>query len=117
MTKSSYIPLLTGTSVILIGIALTGKNNLAGALIGYWIGFVYTQWLHRDTLRCVDGDVVTAIKRMRRSFFARLGMVTLVVAVVGRFQTDWLFTLALGIALGFVVSLVVGVKQFAERGE
>lgn len=112
MTKNNLIPLLLGTSMLLLAISFTGKTTLLGALLGYWIGFAYTQWLHRDTLRSVDDDVFTALKRMRRSLFARLGMITLVVAAVGRFRTDWLFTLAIGIALGFVVSLFVGVKEF-----
>lgn len=114
MTKSNSIPLLIGTSILLLGVAFTGKTNLLGALLGYWLGFMYTQWLHRDTLRSVDDEVFTAIKRMRRSFFARLGMITLVVAAVGRYQADWLFTLAIGIALGLVVSLFFGAKQIVK---
>lgn len=117
MTKTNGISLLVGTSAIFIAIALTGESNLLGAVLGYWIGFLYTNWLHRDTLRSVDNDVFTAIKRMRRSFFARLGMITFVVAAVGRYQSNWLFTLALGIALGLVVSLFVGVKQIANSGK
>lgn len=117
MKKNNSIPLLIGTSILLLGIAFTGKTNLLGALLGYWLGFLYTQWLHRDTLRSVDDDVFSAIKRMRRSFFARLGMITLVVAAVGRYRADWLFTLAIGIALGFLVSLFAGVKQFTSSGK
>lgn len=117
MKKSNFIPLLLGTSVLLLGVALTGKTDLLGALLGYWLGFVYTQWLHRDTLRSVDEDVFSAIQRMRRSFFARLGMVTLAVVAVGRYRTDWLFTFAIGIALGLVVFLFLGLKQIANRGK
>jgi hypothetical protein len=117
MTKSNWIALLIGTSALFLGIAWTGKSHLFGALLGYWSGFTYTVWLHRDTLRSVDSEVFTAIKRMRRSFFARLGMITLVVAAVGRLQKDWLFTLAIGIALGLGVSLFLGVKQIANGGK
>jgi membrane protein YqaA with SNARE-associated domain len=117
MKKSDSIPLLVGTSIILLGIAFTGKDNLLGALLGYWFGMVNTQWLHRDTRRSMDDDVLTAIKRMRRSYYARLGMITLVVAAVGRYQADWLFTLALGIALGLVVSLFLSVKKIANSGK
>ncbi len=114
MTKSSFITLLIGTSTLLLGVAFTGKTNLFGALLGYWLGFAYTEWLRRDTLRSVEEEVSTAIKRMRRSFSARLGMITLVVAAVWRFRADWLFTLALGIALGLVISLFVGLKQITK---
>lgn len=117
MKKNNAIPLLIGTSLLLLGIAVTGQTRLLGALLGYWSGFVYTQWLHRDTLRSVDDEVFSGIKRMRRSYFARLGMITLVVAAVGRYRTDWLFTLAIGIALGLVVFLFISVKQIADCGK
>lgn len=117
MTKNNLVFLLLGTSMLLLVISFTGRTHLLGALLGYWVGFAYIQWLYRDTTRSVDDDVFTAIKRMRRSFFARLGMITLVVAAVGRFRTDWLFNLAIGIALGFVVFLFVGVKQFTSSGK
>lgn len=96
---------------------MTDNSNLLGALLGYGLGFMLTLWLHRDTLRSVDDEVVVAIKRMRRSFFARLGMVTLVVVAVGRFQTTWLLPLALGIALGLVVSLVSSMKHISDSGK
>lgn len=119
MTKNNSMPLLMGTAMLFLAIAFTHNINLIGAILGYWIGFLYTQWLYRDTLRSVDLEVVAAVQRMRRSFFARLGFITLVVTAVGRYQTTWLFTLAIGLALGLLVSIFVGVKRFvnAERGE
>lgn len=117
MTKNNLILLLVGTSFILMGVAVTGNSNLLGALPGYVLGFLLTFWLHRDTLRSVDDEVVIAIKRMRRSFFARLGMITLVVVAVGRFQAAWLFPLALGIALGLVVSLMASIKKILSSGK
>ena len=117
MKKNNLILLLIGMSLILMGIAVTGNVNLLGALLGYGFGFTYTLWLHRDTLRSVDDELVIAIKRMRRSFFARLGMVTLVVVAVARFQTAWLLPLALGIALGLVVSLVSSMKHISSSGK
>lgn len=111
MTKSDLILLLAGTSFVFMAVAVTGNSNFLGALLGYGLGYLLTIWLYRDTLRSVDDEVVVAIKRMRRSFFARLGMITLVVVAVGRFQEAWLPSLALGIALGLVVSLIVSMKQ------
>ena len=108
---------MLGTSILLIAVAFTAKDDLLGALLGYWIGFMYTQWLYRDTLRSVDDEVAYAIKRMRRSFFARLGMVTLVVTAVARFQTGWLLYLALGIALGLIVSMILYVNQIVRGGK
>ncbi|MEA5021973.1 hypothetical protein DesLBE_3548 [Desulfitobacterium sp. LBE] len=117
MTKNNLILLLVGTSFILMGVAVTGNSNLLGALLGYVLGFLLTFWLHRDTLRSVDDEVVIAIKRMRRSFFARLGMITLVVVAVGRFQAAWLFPLALGIALGLAISLMASIKNILSSGK
>ncbi|AGA70831.1 hypothetical protein Desdi_3445 [Desulfitobacterium dichloroeliminans LMG P-21439] len=117
MTKSNFLLLLVGTSFILMGIAVTGNANLFGAILGYGFGFLYTLLLHRDTLRSVDDEVFVAVNRMRRSFFARLGMVTLAVVAVGRFQPDWLFPLALGIPLGLVVSLITSLKQITKYGK
>lgn len=73
MTKNNLILLLVGTSFILMGVAVTGNSNLLGALPGYVLGFLLTFWLHRDTLRSVDDELVIAIRRMRRSFFASFG--------------------------------------------
>jgi membrane protein YqaA with SNARE-associated domain len=117
MTKNNYILLLVGTSFILLGVAVTGNSNLLGALLGYGLGYLLTLWLHRDTLRSVDDEVVIAVKRMRRSFFARLGTVTLVVAAVGRFQEAWLLPLALGLALGLILSLVSSMKHILKNGK
>lgn len=119
MRKSKSILLLLGTSGLFFALVLTHKNSLLGALLGYWTGFLYSQWLYKDTQGSAELDVPAAIRRLRRSFFARLGFVTLVVAVVGRYQKSWLFNLAIGLALGLLVSLFVGIKEFlrAERGE
>lgn len=117
MEKSNFVLLLTGTSVLLILVAFTGRADALGAIIGYWIGFVYTQWLHKDALRSAEDDITTALSRMRRSLFTRLGMITLVVALVGRFSTDWLIPLAMGIALGLIVSLFVSIRKIAHSGK
>ena len=86
MNKGNIILLWIGTSLILLALAVTGWSSLLGALIGYWVGFIYIGWLYRDTMRSLNLDVIAAVKRMRRSFFARLGMVTLIVAGVARVQ-------------------------------
>lgn len=117
MTKSKRIFLLLGTSGLFFAMALTHNNSFLGAILGYWTGFLYTQWLHKNTRSNINLEITMAIRRMRRSFFARLGFVTLVVAVVGRYQESWLFSLAIGIALGLAVSLVLGIRELVERGE
>lgn len=117
MTKSKSILLLLGTSGLFFVMVLTHKYSLLGVLLGYWTGFLYSQWIYKDTQSSAELDVPAAIRRLRRSFFARLGFVTLVVAVVGRYQKSWLFNLALGLALGLVVSLFVGVKEFMKSGK
>lgn len=119
MTRNKTVFLLLGTSGLFFAVVLTHNNSLMGAVLGYWIGFLYTQWLHRDAKSSVKLDISAAVHRLRRSFLTRLGFVTLMVVIVGRYFKSWLFSLALGIALGLIVSFVFGVIEFikGERGE
>lgn len=119
MIKSSFIALLSGTACILLGVALTGHQAFLGSLIGYWVGFGYTVWIHLETQRSSELDIHSALIRMRRSLMARLGMVTLVVVIIARFQLSWLFSLALGIATGVIVSFITVAihKLHGERGD
>jgi membrane protein YqaA with SNARE-associated domain len=93
-----------------------GRQAYLGGLIGYWVGFGYTVWIYRETQRSTELDIHLALKRMRRSLMARLGMVTLAVAVVARFRMNWLLSLALGIATGVIVSFIT-VAIHSLRGE
>jgi len=119
MIKTSKIAFWSGTACILLGIAVTGYQNLLGSLIGYWTGFGYSLWVYRDTMLSSELDLRTAISRMRRGFFSRLGMVTLVVIAVDRFQEKWLLTLTFGIAVGVIVSFItVAMHRInGERGD
>lgn len=119
MIRSSLIALWGGTACILFGLAVTGFQNLLGSLIGYWAGFGYTVWVYHDTQVSSELNIRPAIRRMRRGFFSRLGMVTLVVTAVARFQKSWLLYLAIGIAVGLIVSFItVAIQRInGERGE
>jgi len=119
MIKSSYVALLSGTACTLLGVALTGNQAFLGGLIGYWVGFGYTLWIYLEIQRCSVLDIHLALIRMRRIFMARLGMVTLVVVLVARFRSNWLFSLALGIATGVIVSFITVAihKLHGERGD
>jgi len=119
MIRSSFIALWVGTACILLGIALTGQRTFLGSLVGYLVGFAYTEWIRRETLRSSELDVNSALKRMRRNLVSRLGMVTLVVVAVARFQTSWLLSLAIGIAIGVIVSFItVAIHNIhGERGD
>ncbi len=117
--RSNTVPLWVGTATLFIGIAITGRKELLGAVVGYWLGFCNSAWLYRDTRRSVNLEMRQAISRMRRSFFARLGVVTMVVIGMARFQKGWLPDLAFGIAVGLLVSLVFYVRRhmLRERGD
>jgi hypothetical protein len=119
MIRSSRVAFWGGTACILLGFAVTGYQQLLGSLIGYWTGFGYTFWVYRETLISSELDIRSAISRMRRSFFSRLGVVTLIVAAVGRFQRSWLLALAFGIAVGLIISFItVAIQRIhGERGE
>jgi membrane protein YqaA with SNARE-associated domain len=111
--------LWSGTACILLGIAISGQSSYLGSLVGYWVGFGYIIWIHRETHRSSELEIRSALKRMRRGLVARLGMVTLVVAAVARFQASWLFSLAIGIAAGVVISfIIVAISKInGERGD
>jgi membrane protein YqaA with SNARE-associated domain len=119
MIRSSLRALWSGTACILLVIAVTGHQIFFGSLIGYWVGFAYTLWFYRESLRISELDIRAALKRMNRSLMARLGMVTLVVVAVARFQKSWLFSLALGIVTGVFISFInVAIqKKHGERGD
>lgn len=103
--RISFVAFWGGTALWFLVVALTGSWSFLGGLIGYWWGFLNSAWLYRDSARSVDLDLLAALRNMRRSFFARLGMLTLVVIIVSRRQDDWLASLAVGFAAGLLVSL------------
>jgi len=119
MIKSSIVAFWSGTACILLGIALSGYQSYLGSLVGYWVGFGYIVWIHRETQRSSELEIHSALRRMRRGLLARLGMVTLVVVTVARFQASWLFSLAIGIAAGVILSFIIVAitKNQGERGD
>lgn len=119
MIKSSIVAFWSGTACILLGIALSGHQSYLGSLVGYWVGFGYIIWIHRETQRSSELEIHSALRRMRRGLLARLGMVTLVVVTVARFQASWLFSLAIGIAAGVILSFIIVAKHKTqgERGD
>lgn len=119
MIKSSIIALCSGTACILLGIAISGQQTYLGSLIGYWAGFGYIICIHIETQRSSELEIRSALKRMRRGFMARLGMVTLVVVTVARFREGWLLSLVVGIAIGVIVSFITAAIHtiHEERGD
>jgi nicotinamide riboside transporter PnuC len=99
------------SSIIFFGISFTKNYALLGALIGFGAGLFNIQWLFWDANKALDQDIYAAVRIYRKSLFSRLGMVTLVVATVGRFRPDWLFFLALGIAAGIIIPLILAIKH------
>lgn len=117
MMKSNSLALWGGTAGLFMAIAVTGRQDLFGAILGYWLGFVNSAWLYRDARRSVEMDLRRAIAKMRRSFFVRLALVTTVVVGVGRLQKGWLPDLAFGIAAGLIVSLVSYIRRQIVSGK
>lgn len=115
--KSRVIAFGGGSALILTGVSVSGSLALLGALPGYTIGFFLTGWLHRDTLLSSEMDAITAMKRMRRGFFARLGTITLAVAATARFQPGWLPGLAAGIAAGVLISMSASIISKIREGK
>lgn len=119
MVRSSFVALFSGTSVILLVIAVTGQQSFMGSLLGYWVGFGYTLWFHYESQRSSELEIHTALRRMRRNLISRLGMVTMVVVAVARFQGSWLFSLAIGIVTGVIISFIIVARRvyYGERGD
>lgn len=115
--KSDKVILLGVSILVLLGITLTGQRTLLGALLGYWLGFLNSEWLYRDILISTELDVYSAIRRMRRSFFVRLGIITFVVVGVARLQRAWLPSFTIGIAVGILLSLIIMVRRQIISGK
>lgn len=109
--KSEKVIFLAITCLLLLGITTTGHRTWFGILLGYWMGYYNSEWLYRDILISTELDVYSAIRRMRRSFFVRLGIITFVVVGVARLQRAWLPNLAIGIAVGILISLIFMVRR------
>ncbi|MFZ3371592.1 MAG: ATP synthase subunit I [Desulfitobacteriaceae bacterium] len=115
--KSEKVVFLVITSLVLLGITMTGNRTWFGVLLGYWLGYYNSEWLYRDVLISTEMDVYSAIRRLRRSFFVRLGIITFVVVGVARLQRAWLPSLAIGIAVGIPLSLIFMVRRQIMSGK
>lgn len=104
------------STVIFMGIFFTGNDALIAILLGFCTGLFNIQWLFRDADRALDKELYVALRIYYKSLFSRLGMVTLVVATIGRFRPDWLFYLALGIAGGVIIPLIIAIRQQFMHG-
>lgn len=116
--NSRAVIILLGTlsSALFLGISLTNNYALLGILIGFLTGLFNIQWLFRDANKALDQELYVALKIYNKSLFSRLGMVTLVVATIGRFRPEWLFYLAVGIAVGIIIPLISAIRQQLMRG-
>lgn len=111
--NSRTVIILAGytSAAFFIIIFFTNNYCLLGFIIGFLTGLFNIQWLFRDAKRALDKELREALIIYHRSLFSRLGMITLVVATIGRFRPEWLFYLALGIAAGIVVPLILAIRQ------
>ncbi|MGI6451480.1 MAG: ATP synthase subunit I [Desulfitobacteriia bacterium] len=101
---------------IFLGIAFTENYSWYGFLIGFSAGLFNILWLFRDAAKAIDQDLSMALRIYYKSLFSRLGMITLVVATIGRFQPEWLFSLALGIAGGVIIPLIIAIRNQLRSG-
>lgn len=117
IARSSFIMLMAGSALILIGVNFLGNQALYGALIGYWVGFVYTEWIYRETVRSSRMELKQALRRVRWGTLGRFGAVTIIVIAVARFHKDWLFFMAVGIAIGMILSIItVAIHMIRNEG-
>lgn len=118
--KNKTAMMLTGivALAVTLGIYATGHNALTGIFIGFLTGLFNVQWLFKDASKAIGQDLTQALRIYYKGLFSRLGMITLVVVMVWRYQADWLFYLALGIAGGIIIPLILAIRQqiLHERG-
>lgn len=117
MNSRTVISLLGfASSVIFFGIFFTGNDSLVGILVGFSAGLLNHQWLYRDANKALDKELEVALAIYYKSLFSRLGMITLIVVAIWRFRPEWLFCLAVGIAGGVIIPLVLSIRQQLLRG-
>lgn len=116
-SRSALILALSITSGICFGIFFTNKLSLIAVLIGFLLGLLNVQWLFRDSKKVIEERIEQALKRYMLSLFSRLGIITMIVAIIGKYKPDWLFLLAAGIAGGVIIPLIMAIRQnITERG-
>jgi len=118
MMNNRVINVLTGIfwAIVLIAIFITNNYALIGLLIGFQTGIINVQWLFRDISKALDMELSTALKKYHFSLLSRLGMITLVVAVISRFQPEWLYFFVWGIAMGIITPMILTIMQKIKRG-
>lgn len=104
------------SAVFFLIIFFTSNYLLLGCIIGFLTGLFNILWLFRDAKRALDKELREALIIYHKSLFSRLGMVTLVVATIGRFRPEWLFYLALGIAAGVIIPMILAIRQQLRDG-
>ena len=119
MNRKTWIGLVVGTGVLIGLLAwLTGEQRLWGGWIGFTAGLVNSHWLFKDMRKTADGDMARALRGYRRSFIIRWGLFALFIFFIARVRPDWLFSMAVGIAGGIIISLIMTILslKFFEKG-
>ncbi|KUO61978.1 MAG: hypothetical protein APF84_04920 [Gracilibacter sp. BRH_c7a] len=104
------------SSGVFLGIIFTNDYSPLGLILGFLTGLINIQWLSRDTKKAIDQEKFIALRIYFKSLFSRLGVITLIVATVGRFRPEWLLFLALGIAVGIIIPLILSIRQQIMHG-
>ena len=117
MTKSSIIVLIAGSGCLIAGAIWSGNQAFFGALIGYLVGFIYIVEIRREAAMSAGLETRKALWKMLRGFLVRLVIVTIIVWVVARFQVGWLLYLAIGMAVGVVLSIsTISIHMIQSKG-
>ncbi len=116
MENSRFIQILTVILCITVLIVIwrTEFYPLVGLLIGYYTGIINVKWLLRDARKAMDKDKKAALKTYYKSLVFRLVIITLVFAVVAKFQPEWLYYVAIGMMIGIVIPIIVARHQLRK---
>lgn len=100
------------TLVLLAVTFISARWEFIGALIGYGMGYFNAEYLTRSILSGVDQDIKRAVRKAQFSFIYRWGFITLVIVAVGKSHKTWLPDLAVGLAVGLFLSLILKYYQY-----
>lgn len=115
--KTAFVISCLVTLAVCVWVFITENSGYFGFLIGFLSGLVNIQWLFVwDFNKAIKEEIHEALRRYLKSLISRLGMITMVMAAVWRYQPEWLFYVVLGITTGIIIPLIVTIRQQFVRG-
>lgn len=118
MNKIDKLFFWGGIALGLFLAAISGHIPLFGLAAGYLLGFLNMAVFYRDSQNMKEPDFRRVLKKSKRSLSIRYFFMIVLFLAVGKWRMEWMVWLAVGIALGLLVSFAIKIRYIiAERGE